>query len=44
MGGSGRLFLHGLNKLVGFSNGAVHVSDEPVDLHVDFYQLFFSEL
>ena len=40
-GGLGRLFLHGLNERVGFSNGAVHVSDQPIDLRVDFHQLSF---
>ena len=35
-GGSGRLVLHALNELVGFSNGAVHVFDELTDLGVDF--------
>jgi hypothetical protein len=35
-GGSGRLFLHGLNEFVCFSNGTVHVSDELIELSIDF--------
>jgi Response regulator receiver domain len=37
--GSGRLFLHGFNELIGFSNGAVHVSDQSVHLGIDLEQL-----
>ena len=41
MGGSGRLFLYSLNEFVGFSNRAVHVSDQSIDLGVEFHQLSF---
>ena len=41
MGGLGRLFLCSLNEFVGFSNGAVHVSDQSIDLGVDLHQLSF---
>jgi hypothetical protein len=33
-----------MNEPVGLSNGAVHLSDQAIDLSIDLHQLFFSEL